>query len=74
MNRPMRGGLWSRSRDVLASDPKRAFSAREVADVIDAEAFEVRSVLCRYARKGKVVRVVTVEPGPVRFRLPEQPS
>lgn len=73
MNRSMRGGTWSRARDLLAADPTKAFSAKEVADAIDAEAFEVRSVLALYAKRGKVVRVVTVENGPLRWRLSQEP-
>lgn len=63
-------GTWAKSLNLLAQRPN--LTAREIAESIDAIPTEVNSVLAMMARQGKVVRVVTVEPGPLRWRLPDE--
>lgn len=65
----MAGGLWSRTHALLAQDPAKARSVREIADAVDAEPFEVRSILGLKAKAGLVVRVVSAAPGPLLWRL-----
>jgi len=62
-------GTWSRTRDFLARNHPKAFSVRDIAEAINADYPEVRSILYAQAKRGKTVRVITVEPGPVCWRL-----
>ncbi|KAB2899869.1 MAG: hypothetical protein F9K31_06550 [Dokdonella sp.] len=67
-------GTWSRVRDHLAMCMPQALTVREIAAAVDADQTEVRSVLYLMAKKNKAVRVVTVEAGPMRWRLPREES
>lgn len=63
-------GIWVKSRELLRT--RGNLTAREIADSIDAIPTEVNSILAMMAKQGKVVRVVTVAPGPLRWRLPDE--
>lgn len=65
-------GLWTRTKALLAARGAEFPTAREIAAELDVEPVEVRSLLALQAKRGKAVRVVTVAPGPLRWRLPEE--
>ena len=61
--------IWRRSRDLLTE--RGPMSVRELADALDEDRGDVNQVMQKNARFGRVVRVVSAEPGPLRFRLPD---
>jgi len=60
-------GIWRRSRDLLTE--RGPMSVRELADALDEDRGDVNTVMQQNARAGRVVRVVSADPGPLRFRL-----
>lgn len=66
-----KSGAWTRIRELLRTSAP--LSARAIADKLDIERQEVGSLLASMARRNKVVRVLTPEPGPLLWKLPEAP-
>ena len=60
-------GIWRRSRDLLTE--RGPMSVREIADALNEDRGDVNQVMQKNARAGRVIRVVSAEPGPLRFRL-----
>ena len=60
-------GVWRQAEGLLKRHATR--TSRQIADAIDTDSASVSSVLCLMAKRGKVVRVLSAEHGPLRWRL-----